>query len=84
MLLIIFFFLLIIFTKIGLVFGAMDLRVENRDLGAQKPYVSPPKTHFYPFACIARAYILICLIMASNPLERVGERCSVKPISRMK
>ena len=36
------------------------------------------------FVLNASAYMRICLIMASRPLLRVGERCSVRPISRMK
>lgn len=32
----------------------------------------------------ARAYIRICLTMATRPFERVGERCSVSPMRSMK
>ena len=32
----------------------------------------------------ARAYIFICLTMAVRPLERVGERCSRRPMASMK
>ena len=82
--LIIFFMCLIIFRKTGLVFRTVEVRGLRRGIQPQKSHSLPAKTCLYPFACIARAYILICLIMARSPLERVGERCSVKPISRMK
>ena len=40
---------------------------------------------FYPyFALKAKAYIRICFTIASNPLLRVGDKCSFKPIFSMK
>src|SRR5690606_14419132 len=36
------------------------------------------------FAAKASAYILICLIIETNPLARVGERWSLSPISPIK
>ena len=36
------------------------------------------------WALNASAYVRICFTMASNPLERVGERCCERPMSSMK
>ena len=36
------------------------------------------------FALYANAYTRICFIIASKPLLLVGDKCSCKPISRMK
>lgn len=68
-------------------FFILYLRNKKSALSASSADEKFQKTlYFYPFcfALYASAYIRICFTMESNPLLRVGERCSFRPIWSMK
>ena len=65
-------------------FNQLFNQLPNYPINQSPNQLNQPITNYLITDLYASANIFICLTMASNPLERVGDRCSRSPILSMK